>query len=137
MIQSVATAVSAIEAASRRMEAVASNVANAESAGALDDTRTTDTKPTYAPVRVEQTYVPGDEGRPGTVAARVRDDGSEARPAWRPGHSAADSQGVVALPDVDMVRELAEMARAELDARANAKSMRTLQETVKRLFELP
>lgn len=137
MINAVATAVSALESASRRLEAAAANVANVESVGRLDETRTNDTHPTYAPVRVEQTYVPGDEGRPGSVATQIRYVEPESRPAWRPDHSAADRHGLVAQPNIDPIRELAEMARAELDARANAQSFRTLQETVRRLFELP
>jgi flagellar basal-body rod protein FlgC len=129
MIDAIATAVSGMRAAARRLEASASNVANLGTRGALPPP---DAGPAaYQPVRVEQVAAAG-----GGALASVR----VVSPAWRvaydPEASLADADGLVAEPNVDLAGEALEQAVAEAAFRANLSTLRTVQDMVRRLYEL-
>jgi flagellar basal-body rod protein FlgC len=97
----IATALSGLDAARKRLEVSAANVANVASDGALPD-------PTAEPV-APQAYVPLDVSqRPlasgGTVATiRPRDTAIARR--YAPDARYADLHGMVASPNVDLVTE--------------------------------
>lgn len=137
MLAAIASAISGMRAATLRLEASASNIANMGSEGALPSSSTAPAGAprAYQPVRVEQTSVPGFGAGGGTVAT-VRN----ASPAWLaaydPDASFADANGMVAAPNVDLIGETLEQVAAEASFMANIKVLEAAQGMVKRLYEL-
>ncbi|MFZ4806605.1 MAG: flagellar basal body rod protein FlgC [Hyphomicrobiaceae bacterium] len=131
MFSAVATTLSAVEASTRRLEVVASNVANVDSTGSLPTASRQ--KETYAPVRVVQTSIPGPNG--GTVATDVRRLDPATQPRLEPAAAHADGRGLVAAPAVDVADQMHEGVRALQQAAASALSFRAFQAMIKRLFE--
>ncbi|MBV9858482.1 MAG: flagellar biosynthesis protein FlgC [Alphaproteobacteria bacterium] len=107
-------------AATQRAAAAASNIANAQSAGALPGNPG---PPAYAPVGIVQAAA-GPEGGGGTIANAV-----PASPAYMaaydPGSPVADANGLVAMPAVDPVQQVAQLATARLSFAANLKTVQT------------
>jgi flagellar basal-body rod protein FlgC len=133
MFSAVATTLSAVEASTRRLEVVASNVANVDSTGSLPTASRQ--KETYAPVRVVQTSIPGPNGIGGTVATDVRRLDPATQPRLEPAAPHADGRGLVAAPAVDVAEQMHEGVRALQQAAASALSFRAFQAMIKRLFE--
>jgi len=134
MYSAVATALSAVEASTRRLEVVASNVANVDTTGSLPTASRQ--KETYAPVRVVQTNIPGPNGIGGTVATDVRPMAPASQPRYAPDAAHADARGMVAAPAVDMAEQMHEGILALQQATAGALSFRAFQAMIRRLFEV-
>jgi flagellar basal-body rod protein FlgC len=116
-----AIAVSGLNAASLRLQASASNVANAMSDGPLPGSaNAANFPPAYAPLRVEQADAAGSGTRAhiGTVSpAYVA--------AFDPAAPYADANGLVARPNVDLASELMQQLMGRFALTANAQVLRT------------
>lgn len=125
----VTTALSGMNAAAKRLEVSASNVAAAETTAAIPSTTSPST--VYRALEVRQAEVLG-----GGVAATV----SAAVPGWRPradpGSPFADEQGLVAEPSVDTASELVEQITARLAYEASAKVMATADRMIRRSLDV-
>jgi flagellar basal-body rod protein FlgC len=123
----ITTALSGLDAARKRLEVSASNVANADSEGALPDTNdawVSDSGAAGAP----QPYAPlGVSQRPlsagGTVATIDPVDPAVVR-RYAPDASYASREGLVASPNVDLVSEGINQIAAARAYEANAQVMR-------------
>ncbi len=122
MIAAINTATYGMNAAVRRLEASAANVANV---------RTTAVNSTYGTGPVEQ-VAPITFGGP---VAAVRAVSPVWRAAYEPVATFADA-GTVTESNIDLAGEAVEQATAEIAFRANAKAFETMQDMVKRLFDL-
>jgi flagellar basal-body rod protein FlgC len=110
-----------MNAALLRLNAAASNIANARSSGPLPGAaNATGHPPAYAPVEVVQSSVLG-----GGVLARVIPSSAGPVATYDPGAPYADSQGMVATPDVDLASEIVNLITAKRDFAANLAVMRT------------
>ena len=99
---------SALEAQRRRMNVIASNLANAQS------TRTEEGGP-YKRQEVIFTTMPVEEGRPDLKGVRIADvitDGKPPKPVYDPGHPDADVDGIVMMPDINPMEEMVNMMMA-------------------------
>jgi flagellar basal-body rod protein FlgC len=115
-------AASAQTAQSMRLNVVASNLANVDSAVSADGT----------PYRARQVVfqaapVAGERGALGVRVARVIDDPSPPRLVYQPGHPLADERGYVTMPNVDPVEELVNMISASRSYQFNTDMMNTAQ----------
>jgi flagellar basal-body rod protein FlgC len=110
-------AVSGLNAASLRLQAAASNIANASSDGPLPGTSNPENfPPAYSPMRVNQVDSPG-----GGTIANVSNVFPPTVVAFDPSAPYADGRGMVARPNVDLANELAQTLIARLSYAANAK----------------
>jgi flagellar basal-body rod protein FlgC len=124
----MSSAVSGMHAASMRVEASASNIANARNSIRLEDARVADTPPrrdrpdppVYEPVRVHQESVPGG----GTRAEFTPVDPPHAR-VYAPDDRLADDDGMIARPNVDYASEFVNLSQAEHAYKANIKVIAT------------
>jgi flagellar basal-body rod protein FlgC len=123
MIAAINTATYGMNAAVRRLEASAANVANV---------RTTAVNSTYGAGPVEQ-VAPITFGGP---VAAVRAVSPVWRAAYEPAATFADADSPPAEPNADLAGEAVEQVSAEIAFRANAKTFETMQDMVKRLFDL-
>jgi len=120
---------SALTAQSQRLNAVASNLANADSV----------TSSTGQPYRAKQVVfsaapVDGADGAVGVKVAAVVEDPSPLKQVYDPKHPLADSQGYVTMPNVNVVEEMVNMMSASRAYQNNVDVMTTaktlLQQTL-------
>ena len=133
-----ASAASGLAAALRRAEASSSNLANADSRGALpvgeaaNVNAPSDTKEAYVPVRVEQSST-----AEGGTATKERPVIPAYVLLYEPSSHMANTDGFVAEPNVDAAAELGELIDAEASFKANASTAQSLQDMVRELYDLP
>jgi flagellar basal-body rod protein FlgC len=113
-----AVAASALTAQSARLNAVASNLANADSVVGADG----------QPYRAKQVVfkaTPVDGGAIGVRVTQVVDSAAPLRMQYDPANPAANEQGYVALPNVNVVEEMVNMISASRSYQVNAEVMNT------------
>jgi flagellar basal-body rod protein FlgC len=115
---------SGMKVAATRLEAAASNIANAYSSGPLPDE--TGATTAYAPVTARQSDVMG-----GGVTARIIHAADPYVPAHNPSSPDADAEGMVAAPNVDMADELVNVLAARISYEASAKTMKVAHDMLK------
>lgn len=109
---------SALTAQSQRLNVVASNLANADSA-------TSSTGEPYRAKQVIFTAAPLSTGGTGVKVTSVIDDPSPARQVFDPKHPMADAQGYVNMPNVNVVDEMVNMISASRSYQTNVDMMNT------------
>jgi len=110
---------SGMAAQSQRLNVVASNLANADSATSADG------QP-YRAKQVVFSAVPVDEsGTPGVKVTAVVEDNSPMKMVYDPKHPMADERGYVAMPNVDVVGEMVNMISASRAYQNNVDVMNT------------
>jgi flagellar basal-body rod protein FlgC len=112
---------SALTAQSQRLNVVASNLANADSA-------TSSTGQPYRAKQVVFSAVPMQNGVPGAGGVRVAsviDDPSPMRMVYDPKNPLADAKGYVTMPNVNVVEEMTNMISASRSYQTNADVMNT------------
>jgi flagellar basal-body rod protein FlgC len=109
---------SAMTAQSQRLNVVASNLANVDSAASS-------TGGAYRAKQVVFSAQPvgGDKSSIGVRVARVIDDPRPPRLQFNPNHPLADARGYVTLPNVDAVEEMVNMISASRAFQTNADVM--------------
>ena len=109
---------SALTAQSARLNAVASNLANADSVAGADG----------QPYRAKQVVfraMPVEGGGLGVRVTQVVDSAAPLRMQYDPSNPAANPQGYVALPNVNVVEEMVNMISASRAYQNNAEVMNT------------
>ena len=111
---------SAIAAQSQRLNTVASNIANADSAAGPGGT-------VYRAKQVVFRAVPPESGNgPSRVeVAGVVEDESAPRKVYDPKHPLADGQGYVSMPNVNVVEEMVNMMSASRSYQTSIEVMNT------------
>ncbi|NWG32123.1 MAG: flagellar basal body rod protein FlgC [Rhodocyclaceae bacterium] len=113
-----AIAGSALTAQSARLNAVASNLANADSVVGADG------KP-YRAKQVVFAATPVEGGGLGVRVTQVVESAAPLRMQYDPANPAADEKGYVALPNVNVVEEMVNMISASRAYQTNAEVMNT------------
>ena len=113
---------SAMNAQSARLNAVSSNLANADSVAGADG----------QPYRAKQVVfaaVPmGKEGGQGVRVTQVVDSAAPLRQIYEPNNPAANEQGYVNMPNVTVVEEMVNMISASRSYQTNAEMMNTAKQ---------
>jgi flagellar basal-body rod protein FlgC len=111
---------SAIAAQSQRLNTVASNIANADSALTPDGT-------TYRAKQVVFQSIPPESGIGASKVqvAGVVEDTSPPRKVFDPKHPLADNEGYVSMPNVNIVEEMVNMMSASRSYQSNIEVMNT------------
>lgn len=115
---------SGMTAAATRLEASASNIANAQSAGPLPDADGNSTA--YQPVTATQSDVRG-----GGVSARLTRVSDPYVTTSDPTSPDANEDGLVAAPNVDMAGEMVNVLTARMSYEASAKTMKVANDMMK------
>lgn len=121
---------SAMTAQSMRLNTVASNLANADSVAGPDG----------QPYRAKQVVfqavpMPGDSAR-GVRVSQVVEDAAPPRMVYDPKSPAANAEGYVAMPNVDVVEEMVNMISASRSYQNNADVMNTAKTLLQRTLTL-
>jgi flagellar basal-body rod protein FlgC len=121
---------SALTAQSMRLNAVASNLANADSAVSADG------KPYHAKqVVFEATPLQGAAAQ-GVRVQQVVEDNSPPRLVYDPRSPVADEKGYVAMPNVSVVDEMVNMISASRSYQTNADVMNTAKQLLMKTLTL-
>jgi flagellar basal-body rod protein FlgC len=121
---------SALTAQSMRLNAVASNLANADSAVSADG------KPYRAKqVVFEATPMQGVAAQ-GVRVKQVVEDASPPRMVYDPRNPAADDKGYVSMPNVSVVEEMVNMISASRSYQTNADVMNTAKQLLLKTLTL-
>lgn len=127
------TAGTALSAQSVRLNTVASNLANAESAAGTAEQAY---KPKQA---VFQTLLQGfgaDQSAVGVKVADVVTSDAPPRQAYEPNNPVADEKGYVYYPNVSAVEEMANMISASRSYQTNVEVMNTAKQLLVRTLQL-
>lgn len=120
-----------MEAQSERMRVIAENIANAQSTG-----KTAGSAP-YT--RKTITFRTALDRASGTAAVAVRQIGEDKAPfrvEYDPGNPAADADGNVKLPNVNMLIEMADMREANRSYEANLQMIKQTRSMIASIIEL-
>jgi flagellar basal-body rod protein FlgC len=107
---------SAMSAQAQRLNTVASNLANADSA-------TSASGQAYRAKQVVFQAVPLDAGATAVKVAQVIEDPSPLKQVYDPKHPMADEKGYVAMPNVNVVDEMVNMLSASRSYQTNVETM--------------
>ncbi|HQT00076.1 MAG: flagellar basal body rod protein FlgC [Hydrogenophilales bacterium 16-64-46] len=110
---------SAMNAQSQRLNTVASNLANADSATSANGTPYKAKQVVFAAAPV------GENGATGVNVAAVIDDPSPMKTVFDPKNPLADDKGYVTLPNVNVVEEMVNMISASRSYQSNVEMMNT------------
>ena len=121
---------SAMTAQSQRLNVVASNLANADSATGPDGKA-------YRAKQVVFSTVPvNDQGAAGVKVAAVVDDASPMKVMYDPKNPLADEKGYVTLPNVNVVEEMVNMISASRSYQNNIEVMNTAKSLLQKTLQL-
>jgi flagellar basal-body rod protein FlgC len=132
---------SALTAERTRLNAIASNVANAQSTRNADGTgpyKRKDVVLESVPLQSEfdeildQTQNPNVEVR----VAEIREDTTPARKVYNPSHADADAEGYIQLPNINPVVEMANMISAERAYQSNVNLFQTTKQMALKALEI-
>lgn len=123
-------ALSGLNAAALRAQAAASNIANAQTSGAINPN---DGAPAYQPVDVVQTSVLGTAG--GGTKAQLEPRIPATQTAYAPDQQGASSDGYVAVPNVNVTEEIISLKSAARAYEANASVARVASEMERALID--
>ncbi len=129
MLGSISIALTGLNAAANRLSASASNIANLQTSGSLTD-------PENAPYEALTTQNTADAN--GGVRSQVIAKGSGFTPTFDPDSPFANDQGLVGYPNIDVAEEAVNITLAEIQYKANLKSIEAASDLAKeldRLFE--
>jgi len=110
---------SAMNAQSQRLNTVASNLANADSATSASG------EPYKARQVVFSATPVGENGATGVNVAAVIEDPSPMKMVYDPKNPLADGKGYVAMPNVNVVEEIVNMISASRSYQSNVEMMNT------------
>ncbi|MBU1222985.1 MAG: flagellar basal body rod protein FlgC [Gammaproteobacteria bacterium] len=110
---------SAMNAQSQRLNTVASNLANADSATSANGEAYKAKQVVFAATPV------GENGATGVNVAAVVEDPSPMKMVYDPKNPLADGKGYVTMPNVNVVEEMVNMISASRSYQSNAEMMNT------------
>jgi flagellar basal-body rod protein FlgC len=110
---------SAMNAQSQRLNAVASNLANADSATSANGQAYKAKQVVFAATPV------GENGATGVNVAAVIEDPSPMKQVYDPKNPLADDKGYVTMPNVNVVEEMVNMISASRSYQSNVEMMNT------------
>lgn len=138
MFASLTNATSGMNAAATRLEASASNVANAMTNGPVPETAPN--RPVPQTVEPRSVYQPIDVVQVSTGTGGTATKASPRLPAYEmryePTSSLADDSGLVAAPNVDYAGEIADQLLSVAAFKANAKVLSTAAEMTKTVIDM-
>ena len=121
---------SAMSAQSQRLNTTASNIANADSAAGPDGQ-------VYRAKQVVFAAVPmGGAESSGVAVQQVVEDSAPPKMVYDPSHPLADSNGYVAMPNVNVVEEMVNMIQTQRTYELNSKAITTSDQMLQTLSQL-
>lgn len=136
---------SGMSAQSTRLNTISSNIANAETVSSSVEETYRARHPVFATVFSENLkhggsqpslFVEQDQAGKGVQVRGIVEDQSELQMRYEPDHPAANEQGYVFYPNVNVVEEMADMISASRAFQTNVEMMNTAKQMMQRVLTL-
>lgn len=132
---------SAMSAQSTRLNTVSSNMANAETVSSSVDKTYRARHPVFATMLNQSGgsnsfFAGDDQAGVGVQVLGIVEDNSELQARYEPGHPAADENGYVYYPNVNVVEEMADMISASRSFQTNADIMSTAKGMLQKVLTI-
>ena len=125
LIPAVESTASALEAERIRMEVIGQNIANANTTRGLDGQPFRRQQVVFESLLRQELEAPGSPAAAKVTVAKIVPDPRPFRLVYNPGHPDADAQGMVALPNISIHEEMADMIAAARAFEANLAVVKT------------
>lgn len=134
---------SGMSAQSTRLNTISSNIANAETVSSSVDETYRARHPVFATLLQQagggangSLFADQEQAGVGVQVLGVVEDQSELQARYEPGHPAADENGYVYYPNVNVVEEMADMISASRSFQTNAEIMNTAKTMLQKVLTL-
>jgi len=134
---------SGMSAQSTRLNTISSNIANAETVSSSVDQTYRARHPVFATMLQQATgntsqslFAEQDQAGVGVQVLGVVEDQSELQARYEPDHPAANAEGYVYYPNVNVVEEMADMISASRSFQTNAELMNTAKTMLQKVLTL-
>jgi flagellar basal-body rod protein FlgC len=124
MLGPIGIALSGLTAASKKVEASASNIANLQTVGSLEEGK----QAPYTPITTQQTAITGENGEGLGVTSNFVAKGNPYYSAYSPDSPFANEQGIIGVPNVDLAEEAVNLQIARATYKANAAVIRVSED---------
>ncbi|MEN0107151.1 MAG: flagellar basal body rod protein FlgC [Pseudomonas sp.] len=135
-----------MSAQTTRLNTISSNIANAETVSSSVDKTYRARHPVFATMFTDQQaqqsgdrgslFADQDNSGRGVQVAGVVEDQSSLMPRYEPNHPAADKDGYVYYPNVNVVEEMADMISASRAFQTNTEMMNTAKQMMTKVLTL-
>jgi flagellar basal-body rod protein FlgC len=131
-----------MSAQSTRLNTISSNIANAETVSSSVDKTYRARHPVFATMfqnaqqGSDSLFADQDQAGAGVQVLGVIEDQSSLTPRYEPNHPAADANGYVYYPNVNVVEEMADMISASRAFQTNVEMMNTAKQMMQRVLTL-
>ncbi|MDO8695988.1 MAG: flagellar basal body rod protein FlgC [Pseudomonadales bacterium RIFCSPLOWO2_12_59_9] len=131
-----------MSAQSTRLNTISSNIANAETVSSSVDKTYRARHPVFATMfqnaqqGSDSLFADQDQSGSGVQVLGVIEDQSSLTPRYEPNHPAADANGYVYYPNVNVVEEMADMISASRAFQTNVEMMNTAKQMMQRVLTL-
>ncbi|GAB6386971.1 flagellar basal body rod protein FlgC [Stutzerimonas marianensis] len=134
---------SGMSAQSTRLNTISSNIANAETVSSSVDQTYRARHPVFATMLQqaggapnESLFAEQDQAGAGVQVLGIVEDQSELQARYEPNHPAANADGYVYYPNVNVVEEMADMISASRSFQTNAELMNTAKSMLQKVLTL-
>lgn len=132
MINTISIALSGLEAASKRLQASASNIANLQTVGSISG----GADAPYTPQTVVQNAQTDEDGNVQGVQSEIQGRQNPFVPAFDPDSPFADENGIIGVPNINLAEEAVNSRLAEITFKANIATIKTAEELSDELFRI-
>lgn len=135
VFSSMRVSASGMEAQTKRMNTVSSNIANAETVGYKrkdPEFQATADRESFGEILKDKL----DESVQGVVVTGIKEDERAPRMVYDPNHPQANEEGMVEMPNVNPVQEMANMISAQRSYEANATAISAATQMANKALEL-
>ncbi len=138
---SMRVSASGLDAQTKRMNTISSNIANSETTQTEEGGPYKRKDPVFAAVTDRETFGEilankMDEQVQGVVVQEVVEDQSPPRMVYNPSHPHANADGYVAMPNVNPVEEMANMISAQRSYEANITALNSAKSMAAKALEI-
>lgn len=136
---------SGMSAQSTRLNTISSNIANAETVSSSVEETYRARHPVFATILADNLrgdgaqaslFTDSDQAGKGVQVKGIIEDNSELQMRYEPDHPAANEQGYVFYPNVNVVEEMADMISASRAFQTNVEMMNTAKQMMQRVLTL-
>lgn len=131
MIGTINIALSGLEAASKKVNATASNIANLQTVGSIEDGG----QVPYTPLTTKQT-AQGIDGSGVGVRSEIISAGRPFVPSYDPDSPFANSEGIIGVPNINLAEQAVNLITAEISYKANLATLETASELSDELLDI-
>lgn len=132
MVNTITIALSGLEAASKRLQASASNIANLQTVGSLEEGG----QAPYTPLATQQTTQIDAQGNPLAVSTNFSPINNPFVPTYDPDSPFANEEGLIGAPNINLAGEAVNLKLAELSYKANLLTIKTAEEMSEELLNI-